>query len=108
MSSGAPTDALRPGWRRTGWPAASTAVPRSEPQERPLLVIQGREDKIVPPAMNEAFAAKFPRVYLWLVPGGHTTERIRPWIIAGAMQWLAQRAAPPKKPAEEEEAQPLP
>jgi pimeloyl-ACP methyl ester carboxylesterase len=77
--------------------------PVARPEERPLLVIQGREDKIVPPAMNEAFAAKFARVYLWLVPGGHTTERIRPWIVAGAMQWLAQRAAPPKKPAEEEE-----
>jgi pimeloyl-ACP methyl ester carboxylesterase len=82
--------------------------PVARPEERPLLVIQGREDKIVPPAMNEGFAAKFARVYLWLVPGGHTTERIRPWIIAGAMQWLAQRAAPPKKPAEEEEPQPLP
>jgi pimeloyl-ACP methyl ester carboxylesterase len=72
--------------------------PVNRPEERPLLVVQGRLDGIVPPAMNEAFAAKFARVHLWLVPGGHTTERVRPWIVAGAMHWLAQivaRLAPP-------------
>ncbi len=67
--------------------------PVNRAAEEPLLVIQGREDGVVPPAMNEAFAAKFADVYLWLVPGGHTTERVRPWIISGAMRWLAQRAA---------------
>ncbi|HEY1853815.1 MAG TPA: prolyl oligopeptidase family serine peptidase [Solirubrobacterales bacterium] len=81
--------------------------PYNRVEERPLLVIQGRQDNIVPPAMNEAFAAKFPRVHLWLVPGGHTTERIRPWIVTGAMQWLAQLAAPPEKEPEEEESPPL-
>lgn len=67
--------------------------PLNRPQRRPILVIQGREDAVVPPAMNEAFAAKFARVHLWLVPGGHTTERVRPWIVSGAMRWLAQVAA---------------
>jgi pimeloyl-ACP methyl ester carboxylesterase len=80
--------------------------PLNRPEERPMLVIQGRNDAVVPPAMNEAFAAKFARVHLWLVPGGHTTERVRPWIIAGAMRWLAQIAAHQASPAEE--AQPLP
>lgn len=57
-------------------------------EEKPLLVYQGRGDRVVPPAMNEAFAAKYPRVHLWLVPGGHTTERTRPYLISEAMQWL--------------------
>jgi pimeloyl-ACP methyl ester carboxylesterase len=80
--------------------------PFNRAEEQPLLVIQGREDGVVPPAMNEAFAAKFAQVYLWLVPGGHTTERVRPWIVSGAMRWLAQRAARQIKPAGE--AQSLP
>jgi hypothetical protein len=42
--------------------------------------------------MDEAFAAKFPRVHLWQVPGGHTTERTRPWLISRAMGWLARTA----------------
>jgi pimeloyl-ACP methyl ester carboxylesterase len=80
--------------------------PVNRAEERPLLVIQGRQDNVVPPAMNEAFAAKFAHVHLWLVPGGHTTERIRPWIVSGAMRWLAQRAAHTERPAEEAEALP--
>lgn len=67
--------------------------PLNRVEERPILVIQGRADTVVPPAMNEAFAAKFDRVHLWLVAGGHTTERVRPWIISGAMRWLAQLAS---------------
>jgi pimeloyl-ACP methyl ester carboxylesterase len=74
--------------------------PVNRPEREPLLVIQGTGDAIVPPPMNEAFAAKFPRVHLWLVPGGHTTERNRPWIIAGAMRWLAQMATRHAKQAE--------
>lgn len=66
--------------------------PMNRAEERPILVIQGRADSVVPPAMSEAFAAKFERVHLWLVAGGHTTERVRPWIVAGAMRWLAQLA----------------
>lgn len=57
-------------------------------EEKPLLVYQGRGDRVVPPAMNEAFAAKYPRVHLWLVPGGHTTERARPYLISKALHWL--------------------
>jgi hypothetical protein len=43
--------------------------------------------------MNETFAARFPRVRLWMVAGGHTTERVRPFLITRAMQWLARIAA---------------
>jgi dipeptidyl aminopeptidase/acylaminoacyl peptidase len=62
--------------------------PLRRPAQRPLLVIQGRNDHVVPPAMNVAFAAKFSRVHLWAVPGGHTTDRLRPWVVAEAMGWL--------------------
>jgi acetyl esterase/lipase len=74
--------------------------PINRPELQPLLVIQGRGDDVVPPSMNEAFASKFARVHLWLVPGGHTTERERPWIISGAMRWLAQRATRQSERAE--------
>ncbi len=74
-------------------PAARLRLsPDRRPERRPLLVIQGRADNVVPPSMNEAFAAKFPRVSLWIVPGGHTTERTRPWLVTRAMQWLAKVA----------------
>jgi dipeptidyl aminopeptidase/acylaminoacyl peptidase len=66
--------------------------PLRRPALRPLLVIQGRNDQVVPPAMNEAFAAKFFRVHLWEVPGGHTTDRLRPYIVAQAMGWLSKFA----------------
>jgi fermentation-respiration switch protein FrsA (DUF1100 family) len=59
---------------------------------RPLLVVQGRGDLIVPLAMSEAFAAKFRRVHLWVVPGGHAYDRARPWVTRRAMRWLAQTA----------------
>jgi acetyl esterase/lipase len=62
-------------------------------QLAPLLVIQGRGDHVVPPAMNETFAAAYPRVDLWLVAGGHTTERVRPFLITRAMHWLAAIAS---------------
>ncbi|MGE5409095.1 MAG: alpha/beta hydrolase family protein [Syntrophothermus sp.] len=61
-------------------------------QASPLLIFQGRADRVVPPAMNEAFAAKFPRVHLWMVSGGHTTDRAHPWLIGRAMRWLARTA----------------
>lgn len=67
--------------------------PDRRPQKSPLLIYQGRADRVVPPVMNEIFAAKYPRVYLWLVPGGHTTERTRPYLISKAMHWLARTAA---------------
>lgn len=62
-------------------------------QLAPLLVIQGRGDHIVPPSMNEAFAGAYPRVKLWMVAGGHTTERVRPFLVTRAMHWLAQIAS---------------
>jgi acetyl esterase/lipase len=61
-------------------------------QLAPLLIIQGRADHVVPAAMNETFAAAYPRVSLWLVAGGHTTERVRPFLITRAMHWLARIA----------------
>jgi acetyl esterase/lipase len=67
--------------------------PIRRPQLAPLLVIQGRGDHIVPPSMNEAFAGAYPRVKLWLVAGGHTTERVRPFLVTRAMHWLAQIAS---------------
>lgn len=67
--------------------------PALRPEEAPLLIIQGRADNVVPPSMNEAFAARFERVKLWLVAGGHTTERVRPFLITRAMHWLARIAA---------------
>jgi pimeloyl-ACP methyl ester carboxylesterase len=67
--------------------------PTLRPEEAPLLVIQGRADNVVPPSMNEAFAARFNRVKLWMVAGGHTTDRVRPFLITRAMHWLARIAA---------------
>jgi acetyl esterase/lipase len=67
--------------------------PIRRPQLAPLLVIQGRGDHIVPPSMNEAFAAAYPRVKLWMVAGGHTTERVRPFLVTRAMHWLARIAS---------------
>jgi len=58
----------------------------------PLLVVQGRADRVVPLNMNSAFAAKFPRVRLWVVAGGHRAERARPFLVTRAMGWLARQA----------------
>ena len=68
--------------------------PFRRPMTRPLLVVQGRADRVVPLAMNQAFAAKFRRVHLWVVPGGHATDRTRPWEIRRAMRWLARLRNP--------------
>jgi acetyl esterase/lipase len=78
--------------------------PIRRPQLAPLLVIQGRGDHVVPPAMNETFAAAYPRVKLWLVAGGHTTDRVRPFLVTRAMRWLAQIAAQKTGAARETEA----
>lgn len=59
---------------------------------RPLLILQGRRDRIVPVAMNRKYAVKFKRVYLWVVQGGHHTERIRPELLSRAFDWLARVA----------------
>lgn len=72
--------------------------PLRRPARRPLLVLQGRADAVVPAAMNEEFAAKFARVHLWLAAGGHATERLRPRLLDGAFAWLAARAEGPGQP----------
>jgi pimeloyl-ACP methyl ester carboxylesterase len=82
--------------------------PLRRPERNPLLVVQGRIDNVVPPAMSEAFAAKFPHVHLWLVPGGHTTERVRPYLISRAMRWLAQIADRHTRLEEDREPERLP
>jgi pimeloyl-ACP methyl ester carboxylesterase len=78
--------------------------PALRPEQAPLLVIQGRADNVVPPSMNEAFAARFNRVKLWLVAGGHTTDRVRPFLITRAMHWLARMAARKMDPHRKPEA----
>ncbi len=75
-------------------PAARRRLsPLSRPMTRPLLVVQGRADRVVPLGMSEAFAAKFRRVHLWVVPGGHATDQARPWVTRRAMRWLFQYGA---------------
>ncbi len=81
--------------------------PIRRPQLAPLLLIQGRADNVVPPTMNQAFAAAYPRVKLWMVAGGHLTERARPFLVTRAMEWLgriatrkAELAAKAKREAE--------
>jgi peptidoglycan/LPS O-acetylase OafA/YrhL len=64
--------------------------PLRRPMKRPLLVVQGRADQVVPLGMSEVFAAKFRRVHLWVVPGGHGAERTRPWVTRRSMHWLAR------------------
>lgn len=66
--------------------------PMLRPERDPLLIIQGQSDGIVPPEMNDEFAARFHRVKLWKVAGGHTTDRARPFLVSRAMHWLAQIA----------------
>lgn len=63
--------------------------PLRRPASRPLLLVHGRNDRVVPIAQSQAFAAKFRRVHLWAVPGGHQTEQARPWVLEGAFGWLA-------------------
>jgi pimeloyl-ACP methyl ester carboxylesterase len=81
-------------WQQIGVDLAARyrLSPLRRPARSPLLIYQGRNDQIVPPSMNEEFAAKFNRVHLWKVPGGHTTDRARPWLIRRAMHWLSRIA----------------
>lgn len=72
--------------------------PLRRPVRRPLLLVQGRGDEVVPAAMNEAFAAKFRLVHLWTVPGGHWTERLRPQILIDSFEWLARIEAAESNP----------
>jgi acetyl esterase/lipase len=66
--------------------------PLRRPARRPLLIVQGRRDRVVPPAMNRAYSLKFKRVYLWVVQGGHHTERFRPELLSRTFNWLARVA----------------
>lgn len=59
---------------------------------RPLLIVHGRGDRVVPLGMSRQYAAKFKRVHLWVVQGGHHTERARPELLSRAFQWLARTA----------------
>jgi pimeloyl-ACP methyl ester carboxylesterase len=86
-----PIAAYGPGYYeriRAGAGARRRLSPLRRRARRPLLVVQGRGDRVVPLTMSEAFAAKFRRVHLWPVPGGHWTERRRPWILQRALGWL--------------------
>ncbi len=86
-----PLDAVGPDYfaRIGADPAAMRRLsPLRRPARRPLLLVHGRADRVVPLGMSEAFAAKFERVHLWPVPGGHWTERARPQLVGQALAWL--------------------
>jgi pimeloyl-ACP methyl ester carboxylesterase len=99
-----PTDLLRWQWplgaygpdyyRQIGLnPAARRRLsPLRRPARRPLLLLHGRRDRVVPVAMSRAFAAKFEQVHLWVVRGGHHTERRHPELLARALGWLGRIA----------------
>ena len=67
--------------------------PLRRPERQPLLLLQGRSDAVVPAAMNEAFAAKFRQVSLWMLTGGHRAERSRPQVVVRALAWLLRQGA---------------
>lgn len=67
--------------------------PLRRPAQRPLLLLQGRADAVVPAAMSEAFAAKFGEVSLWLLSGGHKAERSRPQVVIRALRWMLRASA---------------
>lgn len=69
--------------------------PLRRPARHPVLILQGRRDRVVPLAMNRTYAVKFKRVRLWVVQGGHHTERIRPQLLSRAFGWLARVATAP-------------
>ena len=66
--------------------------PLRRPALRPLLIVHGRRDRIVPVGMSRQYAVKFKRVHLWVVRGGHHTERTKPELLSRAFQWLARIA----------------
>lgn len=99
-----PSDLL--GWR---WPLAAYGAdyyrqigltpsarrrlsPLRRPARSPLLLVHGRRDGVVPVAQSIAFAAKFRQVHLWVVRGGHHTERSHPELLARAFEWLGRVA----------------
>ena len=75
-------------------PAARRRLsPLRRPARKPLLLLHGRRDEVVPVAQSIAFAAKFKQVHLWVVRGGHHTERTHPELLARALGWLGRIAA---------------
>lgn len=62
--------------------------PLRRAERRPLLLLQGRSDAVVPASMSEAFAAKFRQVSLWVLAGGHRAERSRPRVVVRALRWM--------------------
>jgi pimeloyl-ACP methyl ester carboxylesterase len=88
-----PLSAFGPAYyERIGTPLAARRrlSPLRRRARRPLLVLQGRRDQIVPLSMSRQYALKFKRVHLWVVQGGHHTERIRPELLSRAFDWLAR------------------
>jgi dipeptidyl aminopeptidase/acylaminoacyl peptidase len=75
--------------------AARRFSPLRRPARAPLLIVHGRRDHVVPLAMSRAYAAKFASVRLWVVEGGHHTERRRPQLLRRALGRLA-RLSPPQ------------
>ncbi len=100
-----PTDLLEWGWPLGAYgadyyeqigltPAARRRLsPLRRPARRPLLLVHGRRDRVVSAAMSATFAAKFERVHLWVVRGGHHTERSWPVLLTRSLDWLASTAA---------------
>lgn len=74
-------------------PAARRRLsPLRRPARSPLLLVHGRRDQVVSVAQSAAFAAKFAQVHLWVVRGGHHTERTRPELLTRALEWLTRVA----------------
>lgn len=71
-------------------PAARRRLsPLRRPARRPLLLVHGVRDAVVPIGTSEAFASKFRQVHLWPLAGGHHLERTRPWVLERSFAWLA-------------------
>jgi len=77
---------------RLDLPARYRLSPLRRPAKEPLLVVHGIDDLVVPVSQSEAFAAKFKRVYLWEVLGGHHAERSQPEVLERTLVWLADVA----------------
>ena len=86
-------------------PALAAAPPRAPPaadRARP------RRPRSCRWRMSRQYAAKFKRVHLWVVQGGHHTERTRPELLSRAFQWLARIAgATDTRPSLQEALTPL-
>jgi acetyl esterase/lipase len=77
---------------RLDLPARYRLSPVRRPAKEPLLIVHGIDDQVVPVSQSEAFAAKFKRVYLWEVLGGHHAERSQPEVLDRTFVWLAEIA----------------